>query len=132
MGCSQCEALKDDLRTVRAELAEATAGGRAADRLARWMRAFGCSMKQARLLLAFVDQPLRVMTRDRILALTIEDDAGDDRMDRSADTRIKHLRKTIAGRLPDRALIVTLYGLGYQLADGGAEALRAIACEAAE
>lgn len=131
MTCAGCEALKDDLRAVRAELAEAKADGRVADRLAQWMRAFGCSMKQARLLLAFVDQPQRVMTRDRILALTIEDEACDDRMDRSADTRVKHLRKTIGRVLPERPVILTLYGLGYQLAEGGAEALRGVAGEVA-
>lgn len=128
MTCAACEALKEDLHAARAELDQVLADGREADRLARWMRAFSCSMKQARLLMAFVDQPQRAMTRERILNLTIEDPVEDDRMDRSADSRIKHLRRVIAARTP-APVIATLYGLGYGLTEGGAEALRRVAGE---
>lgn len=125
MSCPECARLSDELKAAYARLG-ALAERSGSDRLMQWMWAFGCSMKQARLLLAFVDQPRRAMTRDRILDLTVEDAAQDDRSDRAADGRIKHLRKAVAAKLPDRPVIVTLYGLGYGLADGAAEALIAI------
>lgn len=125
MACPECEARAAELKAAYARLG-ALAERSEADRLMQWMGAFGCSMKQARLLLAFVDQPRRVMTRDRILDLTVEYAAGDDRLDRAADTRIKHLRKSIATKLPGREVIRTMYGLGYGLTEGSAEALIAI------
>ena len=35
--------------------------------------------------------------------------------DRTIDSHVKNLRKKIAGRLPDKEIIVTIYGVGYKL-----------------
>jgi len=35
--------------------------------------------------------------------------------DRTIDSHIKNLRKKIAERLPDKEVIVTVYGVGYKL-----------------
>lgn len=100
--------------------------GKVVDRLARYARRLQLSPGNATVLLAFVDHPDKVRTREVLLDLTaaFENDGG-DRGDRAIDTRVKHVRKALAkARLGGNRPIETLYGLGYVMAPDVAAAIR--------
>jgi two-component system response regulator BaeR len=65
------------------------------------------------LLKVLMTHPDRVFTRsellDKVQGYQFEG------YDRTIDTHIKNLRKKIAERLPDREIILTVYGVGYKL-----------------
>lgn len=65
-----------------------------------------------RLLQVLIAQPGRVFSRDELLAKVQGYDF--EGYDRTIDSHIKNLRKKIALYLPDRDVIVTVYGLGYK------------------
>jgi two-component system response regulator BaeR len=65
------------------------------------------------LLAVFMASPGRVFSRgelvDRVQGYQFEG------YDRTIDSHIKNLRKKIAARLPEKEIIVTIYGVGYKL-----------------
>ena len=65
------------------------------------------------LLKVLMAHPDRVFTRsellDKVQGYQFEG------YDRTIDTHIKNLRKKIAERLPDRDILLTVYGVGYKL-----------------
>ncbi|MBF0288454.1 MAG: response regulator [SAR324 cluster bacterium] len=65
------------------------------------------------LLKAMVEQPERVFSRNDLLNKVQGYDF--DGYDRTIDTHIKNLRKKIALALPNQDIIVSVYGIGYQL-----------------
>jgi two-component system, OmpR family, response regulator len=70
------------------------------------------SNSEYRLLCAFVDQPMRVLDRSQLLELTREGDTVIT--DRSIDLAVSRLRQKLALERPDRDLIRTVRGVGYQ------------------
>ncbi len=65
------------------------------------------------LLKAMIEQPERVFSRNDLLNKVQGYDF--DGYDRTIDTHIKNLRKKIATALPNQDVIVSVYGVGYQL-----------------
>ena len=68
-------------------------------------------------LLAFIERPQRVLTRDRLLDVARNRPFGGP--DRSMDVQVSHLRAKLGGKLQgegDHALIKTVWGIGYMLA----------------
>jgi two-component system response regulator BaeR len=65
------------------------------------------------LLKVLMTHPDRVFTRsellDKVQGYQFEG------YDRTIDTHVKNLRKKLAERLPDREIILTVYGVGYKL-----------------
>ena len=72
------------------------------------------SAAEARLMLAFVRAPHRVLTREALLGLTDKDDRSP--FDRSIDVRVSRLRQKIETDPKDPQIIRTVYGSGYMLA----------------
>lgn len=66
-----------------------------------------------RLLQVLMSQPGRVFSRDELLSRVQGYDC--EGYDRTIDSHIKNLRKKIAELLPDREIILTVYGVGYKL-----------------
>ena len=60
-----------------------------------------------------MSQPGRVFSRDELIARVQGYDY--EGYDRTIDSHIKNLRKKIAEFLKDRAIITTVYGVGYEL-----------------
>jgi len=65
------------------------------------------------LLKTFMDRPGRVFSRDQLLDHIYDDFRGVS--DRSIDSHVKNLRKKLAGALPGREIICSIYGVGYKL-----------------
>jgi len=63
------------------------------------------------LLRVLMTHPNRVFSRNELLNQVQGYDF--EGYDRTIDTHIKNLRKKIAGKLPDREIIATVYGVGY-------------------
>jgi len=63
------------------------------------------------LLRVLMAHPNRVFSRNELLNQVQGYDF--EGYDRTIDTHIKNLRKKIAGKLPDREIIATVYGVGY-------------------
>ena len=70
------------------------------------------------LLAAFASNPNRVLSRDRLLTLTHNDEA--DVFDRSIDVRVTRLRRKIERDPARPSLIRTMRGAGYMYVPGGA------------
>ncbi|MDR3568296.1 MAG: response regulator [Syntrophobacteraceae bacterium] len=69
------------------------------------------------LLKVMLASPERIFSRNELVnAVQGYDFEG---YDRTIDSHIKNLRKKIAGRLPDKEIIRTIYGVGYKLNSGG-------------
>ncbi|MBF0376823.1 MAG: response regulator [Desulfamplus sp.] len=66
-----------------------------------------------RLLQVLISQPNRVFSRDELLAKVQGYDF--EGYDRTIDSHIKNLRKKLSLYLPDKDVIVTVYGLGYKM-----------------
>ena len=66
-----------------------------------------------RLLQTLLGAPGRVFRRDQLMDRVYTD--GRVVSDRTMDSHVKNLRKKIAGLLPDRELIHSVYGVGYRL-----------------
>ncbi|HPE73053.1 MAG TPA: response regulator [Candidatus Competibacter sp.] len=66
-----------------------------------------------RLLAILLKRPGRVYSRDALLDQLY--DADHEVSDRSIDSHIKNLRKKLAAVKPDRALIHSIYGIGYKM-----------------
>ena len=86
------------------------------DRLRRQLQApdgvlVALSAAEARLLNAFVDQPGRVLSRERLLALTRV--PGGEASDRSIDLAVSRLRGKLGDAAAGAPLIRTLRGEGY-------------------
>lgn len=75
------------------------------------------SAQEFRLLMAFVQNPNRVLSRDRLLNLTENRDW--DPFDRSIDVRITRLRKKIEQRPAEPRHIRTVRGAGYLFSPSG-------------
>jgi DNA-binding response OmpR family regulator len=73
-----------------------------------------------RLLRAFVDHPLRPLSRDRLMDLTLG--AEWSPLDRTIDNQVARLRKKIERDPADPQLIRTVRGVGYMLAERPAPA----------
>lgn len=69
------------------------------------------SSAEYRLLLAFVEHPARVLSRERLIALTRA--PGVDVNDRSIDLGISRLRRKLSDGQEDRAMIRTMRNEGY-------------------
>jgi two-component system, OmpR family, response regulator BaeR len=76
-------------------------------------RALDLTPSEFSLLQVLVSQPGRVFSRDELLARVQGYDC--EGYDRTIDSHIKNLRKKIAGHLPGREVITTVYGIGYKL-----------------
>ena len=65
-----------------------------------------------RLLATLVGHPGRVFNRDQLMNQLY----SDHRIvtDRTVDSHIKNLRKKISAYIPDREVIVSIYGIGYK------------------
>lgn len=75
--------------------------------------AMALSTGEFRLLTAFVERPLRVLTRDQLLDIARGSDA--DVYDRAIDVQVSRLRKKLTGE-DGRDLIVTVRSEGYMFA----------------
>jgi two-component system OmpR family response regulator len=94
------------------------------DRLARQLRSpqqvmVALSNAEFRLLVAFIDHPRRVLSRDRLLDLTRA--PGVDVTDRAIDLAVSRLRQKLADPGREAELIRTVRGEGYVF-DGDVEA----------
>ena len=67
-----------------------------------------------RLLRTFVDHPNRTLTRDQLIALMLDRDAGP--FDRAIDVQVSRLRHRLRDNAKEPALIKTVRGQGYVLA----------------
>lgn len=72
------------------------------------------STAEFRLLLALLERPRLVLTRDQLMDLT--SGRGAQAFDRSIDNQISRLRRKIERDPADPQLIKTIWGDGYQLA----------------
>lgn len=127
--CTACalriQELEDELMAWRSSGQASLREGARLDRLALYKRRFGLTPGNAAVLLAFVDGPDKVMTRDGILTLTQPFAQDGERNDRAADTRIKHVRRALANaKVGGDAAIETLYGVGYLMTAAVAQAVR--------
>jgi two-component system response regulator BaeR len=69
------------------------------------------------LLKVMLSSPDRIFTRNELInAVQGYDFEG---YDRTIDSHVKNLRKKIAGCVPDKEIISTIYGVGYKLNSGG-------------
>ncbi len=75
---------------------------------------FPLSASEHRLLLAFVERPHLVLSRERLLELTRVD--ADDVFDRSIDSQISRFRRKLERNPKEPALIKTIRGDGYVFA----------------
>lgn len=131
-GCLACaariRALEEELRCWREAGQKSLSDGDGLDRLARYSRRLGLSPRNVKVLLAFVDHPDKVRTREGLLEMTLGfDGPDDDRSDRAVDTRVKLLRQALRRAFPQGAsgvVIETLYGVGYVMSRGVADAIR--------
>jgi two-component system, OmpR family, response regulator BaeR len=76
-------------------------------------KALDLTATEFRLLSRLVAQPGRVHSRDRLLDCLHED--GREITDRTVDSHIKNIRRKIAQIVPDRELVVSVYGVGYKV-----------------
>ena len=65
------------------------------------------------ILKAFINRPNKVFTRAELVAQV--QGYGHDGYDRTVDSHIKNLRKKLAGILPGREIIKSVYGVGYRM-----------------
>ena len=72
------------------------------------------STAEFRLLKVFIDHPLVVLSREKLLDLTIGRNA--DPFDRSIDNQVSRLRKKIEADPKNPDIIKTVWGGGYTLA----------------
>jgi two-component system response regulator BaeR len=65
-----------------------------------------------RLLAALMEKPGRILSRERLLGRLYED----NRIvaDRTVDSHVKNIRKKLAAVLPEREVLVSVYGAGYK------------------
>ena len=136
MGCPDCDRLRRELREAREELAEYEAAGPApaatgeAARMGRWMAALGCPHGQAQMAMVFAEAPDRTFSRDELVE-KLRGCGRADPFDRSVDTRIKRLRRSLKAATGRPDTIRTQYGVGYYMDAATARAVRAIAGEVA-
>jgi two-component system OmpR family response regulator len=74
------------------------------------------STSEYNLLLAFVEHPQTVLTRDQLLDLTKGREATP--FDRSVDTHVSHLRRKLGDSAGDAGIIKTVWGDGYMFTAG--------------
>lgn len=76
-------------------------------------QALSLTPNEFNLLKTFVTNPGRVFSRDSLLDHIY--DSFKEVTDRTIDSHVKNLRKKIARVLPDRDIIISVYGVGYKL-----------------
>jgi len=72
------------------------------------------STMEGRLLVAFLNHPNTVLSRDRLIDLCVS--PGNDIFDRAIDRQVSRLRGKLAHFLRDREVLITVWGSGYRLA----------------
>lgn len=72
------------------------------------------STMEGKLLNAFLQHPHRVLSREQLIDLCVKQ--GHEVFDRAIDRQVSRLRGKLLQLLPDVALLVTVWGEGYQLA----------------
>jgi two-component system response regulator BaeR len=72
----------------------------------------GLTAVEFELLKVLVSQPGRIYTREQLMDLMYRDQRVVS--DRTVDSHVKKIRKKIAGVLPDREIVHSVYGLGYK------------------
>ena len=72
----------------------------------------GLTAVEFQLFKVLVDHPGRIYTRDQLMDAMYRDERVV--ADRTVDSHIKKIRKKIAGVLPDRDVVHSVYGLGYK------------------
>lgn len=133
--CDQCDILRRELREAREEIAawrehDATPTVADTERVGRWTQRLKVTVGQARALIAFCATPDRVLTREDLTPfLRRREDV--DFYDRSVDTHVKRIRRTLEAQLGQRVWIEAIYGLGYAVPVEAAALLKAAAGEAA-
>lgn len=72
------------------------------------------STMEGKLLKAFLQQPHRVLSREQLIDQCVKQ--GHEVFDRAIDRQVSRLRGKLLQMLPEEALLVTVWGEGYQLA----------------
>jgi len=94
-------------------------GDLAIDRTAHEVRRAGAVLKltptEYRLLGIFVDHPGQVFARDHLIELLSND--GGDVFDRTLDRHVANLRAKIERDVQHPRYVITVYGVGYKMAD---------------
>jgi len=72
----------------------------------------GLTAVEFELLKVLVSHPARIYTREQLMDLMYRDQRVVS--DRTVDSHVKKIRKKIAGVLPDREIVHSVYGVGYK------------------
>jgi len=75
-------------------------------------RDLGLTAVEFQLFKVLVDHPGRIYTREQLMDAMYRDERVV--ADRTVDSHIKKIRRKIAGVLPDREIVHSVYGLGYK------------------
>lgn len=126
MGCRECDALRAEIEEWERRYDEYTVQRAETDRVARWQRCLSLYPAHAKLIIAIVDEPDRVVSIDRLMSAV---GGSGDALHSILKVYMVKIRNEIQRRGLPRKSIRAVHARGYTVTEDAARQIKALAGE---